>query len=164
MCKAHQDYYKAHQDYYKMASIGADVVVFGVFDLLHPGHIYFLEAASKFGQLHVIVSRDDSVRFFKHKDPIQPEELRLEQITKLSYVHKVYLGDNSMGTYEVLKFVNPKYVCVGHDQQNLCKHLKEQLENQGFPQVEIIQIDAFHPELYSTTILRKQMDSTVVKT
>ncbi len=52
------------------------VVATGTFDLLHPGHIYYLEESKKLGdELWVIVARDMNV---KHKPrPIIPEEQRL---------------------------------------------------------------------------------------
>ena len=39
----------------------------GVFDLLHPGHIYFLTEARRLGdELVVVVARDSTARKFKH--------------------------------------------------------------------------------------------------
>jgi FAD synthetase len=39
-----------------------NVLVFGVFDMLHPGHIYFLEQAQKLGdQLHICLASDEYV-------------------------------------------------------------------------------------------------------
>ncbi|HEY4500387.1 MAG TPA: adenylyltransferase/cytidyltransferase family protein, partial [Candidatus Paceibacterota bacterium] len=42
------------------------VMVFGTFDILHPGHLYFLRAAKKLGDyLIVSLARDVNVRKIK---------------------------------------------------------------------------------------------------
>jgi FAD synthetase len=129
------------------------VVVFGVFDLLHPGHVFFLEQASKYGELHVIVSLDAIVRMLKNKTPNQDENVRLQQVQELPYVKKAYLCDIELGSYQILRHINPDIICIGHDQHFLCQHLQEKMKDPSFPQAKIVHIEAFHAELYSTTIL-----------
>jgi len=141
------------------------VVVFGVFDLLHPGHVFFLKQASKYGELHVIVTRDAIVRLLKNKKPNQDENVRLQQVQELPYVKKAYLCDTELGSYQILRHINPDIICMGHDQHRLCQHLQEKMSNHchgeskdsSFPQAKIVHIEAFHPELYSTTILSNKL-------
>ena len=56
------------------------VLASGVFDLLHYGHIRFLEEAKKLGEpnakLIVIVASDDTVARAKGRSPIIPEDQR----------------------------------------------------------------------------------------
>ena len=68
------------------------VVATGTFDLLHPGHIYYLEQSRALGdELHVIVARDVNV---VHKPaPVVPEEQRLCMIKALAVVDDARLGD-----------------------------------------------------------------------
>ena len=56
------------------------VVATGTFDLLHPGHVLYLERSKTLGdELVVIVARDVNVR---HKPkPVVPEEQRLQDGT-----------------------------------------------------------------------------------
>lgn len=136
-----------------------NVAVFGVFDLPHPGHLFFLETASKYGRLHVIVTPDEIVRILKHKMTIQSEQIRIEQIQRLPYVAGVYLGDLELGSYKILRKISPDIICVGHDQHGLYKHLQEQMTDPAFPQAQIIQMPPFHPEIYSTTHLRNRSSS-----
>lgn len=93
------------------------VVAFGVFDLLHPGHIAFLTAARALGdELVVVVTRDKRVRAEKGKQPVFNERERLQMLTALRVVDRAVLGDPP-GKWHVLKTVRPTIVAVGHDQQ-----------------------------------------------
>lgn len=59
------------------------VMATGVFDLIHPGHISYLEQAKALGdELIVIVACDKTVRSKKH-EPITPEDIRV----RLSLIH-----------------------------------------------------------------------------
>ncbi|MEF8827161.1 MAG: adenylyltransferase/cytidyltransferase family protein, partial [Halapricum sp.] len=65
--------------------MGDRVVAQGTFDLLHPGHLYYLrEAASMGEELHVIVARRENVT---HKDPpIVPDRQRQTMVEALDPV------------------------------------------------------------------------------
>ncbi|HQE97919.1 MAG TPA: adenylyltransferase/cytidyltransferase family protein, partial [Methanothrix sp.] len=68
------------------------VVATGTFDLLHPGHVFYLERSRALGdELVVIVARDVNVR---HKPkPILPEEQRRRMIAALKVVDRAILGE-----------------------------------------------------------------------
>ena len=92
------------------------VVVFGVFDLLHPGHLYFLHEARKCGDhLAVVVTRDARVMHEKKHKPVFNERERLEMVTALRMVDSAALGDR-VGEWKILKKIRPDVVCVGYDQ------------------------------------------------
>ena len=65
----------------------------GCFDLLHVGHIRYLQAAKDLGgKLVVAVNSDDSVRELKGKSrPIMPESERAEILAALSSVDAVVI-------------------------------------------------------------------------
>ena len=68
------------------------VLATGTFELLHPGHLLYLEEAKKLGdELFVIVGRDITVRKRK-RTPIIPEEQRLQMVSALRVVDKAMLG------------------------------------------------------------------------
>lgn len=93
------------------------VVVFGVFDLLHPGHLYFLREAKKHGDnLTVVVTRDARAQVEKGRTPFFNERQRLEMVRTLRYVDRVVLGDR-VGEWRVLKKLQPDVVCIGYDQK-----------------------------------------------
>ena len=52
----------------------------GVFDLLHAGHLHYLEQAKSLGtELVVVVAHDDTVRSQKH-EPVTSQELRCRMV------------------------------------------------------------------------------------
>lgn len=71
------------------------VVVFtnGVFDLLHAGHVRYLETARGFGDaLIVAVNSDASVRAIKGPErPINPDRERAELLASLAFVDAVVI-------------------------------------------------------------------------
>ncbi|MCX7834559.1 MAG: D-glycero-beta-D-manno-heptose 1-phosphate adenylyltransferase [bacterium] len=71
------------------------VMTNGVFDILHRGHIEYLEKASQYGkQLWVAVNSDVSVKKIKgEKRPIIPWEDRVAVLSALRYVDHVLLFD-----------------------------------------------------------------------
>lgn len=92
------------------------VVVFGVFDLLHPGHLYFLNQARRHGNyLTVVVTRDVRVVYEKKHKPIFNEHERLEMIASLRIVDRAMLGDK-VGEWTILRKLKPDVVCIGYDQ------------------------------------------------
>ncbi len=117
------------------------VLVAGTFDLLHPGHIYFLREASRLGELYVIIARDRNVRRSKGRSPIFPENCRLELVSAIRYVRKAVLG----GEEDLLKRVvelRPDIVVLGPDQPYKPGELKRKLEQRGLRGVEVLKLPA----------------------
>ena len=94
------------------------VVVTGVFDLLHVGHLRFLQAARELGtQLVVGVESDERVRRWKGSDrPIQTQEDRCELLSALRVVDDVFLieGERVEPDYyvELLRPLHARYLAV----------------------------------------------------
>src|SRR5207245_1761445 len=75
------------------------VMATGVFDLLHPGHVYFLREARKLGdELWVVVARDSTARKFKH-EPIMPESALSP--TKAKRLKRIGIVDTSFSRYDM---------------------------------------------------------------
>jgi rfaE bifunctional protein nucleotidyltransferase chain/domain len=88
----------------------------GCFDLLHPGHVYFLQEAAKLGcRLVVGINSDRSVRALKGEGrPIFPARLRAYVIASLSCVSFVYIFDSIRAT-TFLRALRPKVWVKGGD-------------------------------------------------
>lgn len=92
------------------------VVAFGTFDILHPGHIAFLEAARRLGtHLTVVVARDATVRREKGRLPVFNERDRLAVVRSLRCADRALLGDRP-GKWRVLRRIRPDVVAIGFDQ------------------------------------------------
>jgi len=101
------------------------VLVGGVFDIIHPGHIYLLKRAKNMGEVIVVLARDSTVIKMKGRRPIMPEEARLNILSSIKYVDKVILGKEDFKVKEVLRDVKPNIVLLGPDQGNLEDLVKE---------------------------------------
>ena len=106
------------------------ILATGTFDILHPGHIYFLEQAKTLGdELYIIVSRDANVN---HKPmPILPENQRLEMVSALKFVDCAVLGSLT-DYFEPIADIRPDIIVLGFDQKFKETELEEALNKRGF--------------------------------
>jgi len=116
------------------------VVATGTFDLLHPGHLYYLEESKKLGdELWVIVARDANVR---HKPrPIIPEEHRLRMVAALKPVTHAILGDKT-DMFRPIREINPALITIGFNQHFDEIKLHQQLSERGLAP-EIVRIGRY---------------------
>lgn len=119
------------------------VVATGTFDILHPGHLYYLTESKKLGdELWVIVARDANVR---HKPrPIIPEEHRLEMVAALKPVDHAILGDKT-DMFNPIKEIRPSVITIGFNQHFDEIKLHQQLIERGMSP-EIVRIGKYAEE------------------
>ncbi len=105
------------------------VVATGTFDIIHPGHIRYLEEAKKLGdELIVIVAREKNV---KHKPkPIIPDEQRVKVVSALKPVDKAILGDEN-DIFKPIMELKPDIIALGYDQHFDEKKLEDELRKRG---------------------------------
>ncbi len=126
------------------------VVAFGVFDLLHPGHIAFLTKARSLGdELVVVVTRDSRAKKEKGTAPVFTEKERLGMISALSVVTRAVLGDPP-GQWSMLEKLKPDIVAIGHDQKRP--------ETKIFS-ARLVMIQAKNRKRYSSTRIRNALDA-----
>ena len=115
------------------------VVATGTFDLLHPGHVLYLEMSKILGdELVVIVARDVNVR---HKPkPVLPEEQRQRMIQSLKAVDRAILGEES-DIFRTIEQLNPDIITLGFDQHFDIGHLETELSRRGL-HPRIVRIEA----------------------
>lgn len=119
------------------------VLVFGTFDCIHPGHLYFLEKAKSLGSdLIVAVARDSHVKLLKNKTPIQNEKKRLKDVVALNIANQVVLSDEILGSFAIINQVNPDLIAIGHDQKQLFDSLEKWLFANR-PEIQIFHIGYF---------------------
>jgi D-glycero-beta-D-manno-heptose 1-phosphate adenylyltransferase len=92
------------------------VLVNGAFDILHVGHVRYLEAAHEFGdRLVAAVNSDFSVQLSKGDlRPIMPEQERVEILSHLWMVDRICLFD-SKTVSPVLESLKPQIHAKGTD-------------------------------------------------
>lgn len=98
------------------AAGGTVVFTNGVFDLLHPGHVRYLEAARACGDALVVgVNSDRSVRANKGPSrPIVPEAERAELLAALACVDAVTIFDEDT-PHRLIEQLQPDVLVKGAD-------------------------------------------------
>ena len=114
------------------------VVCTGVFDLLHPGHVFILWRAREYGDLlAVVVARDATVRRRK-RVPIVPEEQRVEMVGHLKPVDLAVLG-KEWDYLSIVEELRPDVIVLGPDQSHDPDAIKRDLRERGL-EVEVVRI------------------------
>ena len=109
------------------------VLVFCTFDVVHPGHLFFLQQAARHGdELVVVIARDSRVLLEKGKLPYFNEKERLAVVRQLKVVTRALLG-NKPGTHTMLKKIKPDVICVGHDQKKHINKIPSHIKVIGIP-------------------------------
>lgn len=125
------------------------VLATGAFDLLHLGHVRFLEESKKKGgpeaRLIVVVARDKTVKQRKGQNPILPENQRRELVASLRIVDKAILGHEKLDMLGILKEVKPDIICVGYDQREIKRSLVKILGEEKI-KIPVVEIPRLGPE------------------
>jgi len=140
------------------------VLASGTFDLLHLGHVKYLEEAKKAGgknaELIVIVARDSTVEKRKGKRTVMPEDQRRALVESLKVVDEAILGFEGFRIDKVIEKINPDVIAVGHDQEGIEREVRKAIEEKKF-NVQVAKIGRFgKKELNSSSkIMRKIVES-----
>ncbi len=134
----------------KMSSKKNKVLVFGAFDGLHEGHLYFLRKAKKSGKLIVCVAQDSTILRLKGREPNSSLQGRTRLLRATKIPHLVVAGDKILGRWGAVKKLKPDIVAFGYDQSRL----KSAFEK-SFPKFPTKKIRAFKPKKFHTSILKR---------
>ena len=124
----------------------ARVMASGVFDLLHIGHLHYLEEARKYGdELIVVVACDETVRRRKH-EPIMPAEERRRLVEALKPVDKAVIGYED-DFLKIVEEIKPDVIALGYDQH--FEGLEEMLKERGI-EAKIVRCGKYDGDLNKT--------------
>jgi FAD synthetase len=137
------------------------VLASGVFDLLHYGHIRFLEEAKKLGgrnaKLIVIVATDETVTRIKDRPPVIPEDQRRAVVESLKVVDEAILGYKDQDLDKVMNTIRPDIVAVGHDQHGIEAEVKRLVSEKGY-KIRVERVGRFGPEdLNSSSKIKRRI-------
>tara|TARA_Y100000310_G_C20436083_1_gene693787 strand:+ start:226 stop:633 length:408 start_codon:yes stop_codon:yes gene_type:complete len=130
-------------------------MAFGTFDVLHPGHVSYLQQAKELGaELVVVIARDETVEKIKGKKPVFSEEGRKYLVDALSCVDRTVMGhDYIADKTEIVKEVNPDIIALGYDQRPTEEALQKELSSAGW-NGKIVRLQSKNPEQFKTSKLR----------
>ena len=122
------------------------ILASGVFDLVHYGHIRFIEESKKLGgensRLVVIIARDKTVKRLKGRLPIIPEDQRRAVVESLKPVDEALLGYENLSFEETIAKVKPDIIAVGYDQLSIENDVKAFIQARGLT-IEVVRVGKF---------------------
>ncbi len=137
------------------------VLASGVFDLLHLGHVKFLEEAKKAGgkdaELVVVVARDSTVEETKHRKPVMSENQRRALVESLKVVDLAVLGLENFDVGNVIETIKPDVIALGYDQAEMAYRVKSYVESHCLS-VKVVKVGKFEAdELDSSSKIRQKI-------
>lgn len=132
------------------------VFVSGCFDMLHSGHIRFLEETAAYGDVYVGIGSDHTVKELKGRYPVNTQDERKYLLEALRHVKACFINQGSgiMDFLEELDRVSPDYFVVNEEgntpaKLQLCRRL-------GIQYVVLQRTPRANLPARSTTSLRRE--------
>jgi FAD synthetase len=137
------------------------VLASGTFDLIHLGHIRYLEEAKNAGgrnaELIVIVARDSTVEKRKGEKPVMSENQRRALVESLKVVDEAVLGYRDFDIGKVIEKIKPDVIAVGHDQDGMEKTIRSYVRESGL-KIKVVKISKFgQNELSSSSKIKRKI-------
>ncbi len=134
------------------------VMASGVFDIIHTGHISYLEQAKSHGdELIVVVACDNTVRRKKH-EPVTPEDMRVRIVGALKPVDGAVLGKDG-DIFDTVREIRPDVVVLGFDQNFNKDILSKELEERGLSGIKVCRATECSEDLAATRRIIQRINS-----
>ena len=128
------------------------VMVFGTFDILHPGHLdFFRQAKKNHDYLIVVVARDYYVHKSKSVKPRNNEKKRAATVRKADMVNKAILGSKTHNFYQTIRTYKPQIIALGYDQKPTLYKLKKDLSKHRLSSIETIRLKPYKTKVYKSS-------------
>jgi len=135
------------------------VLASGTFDLLHLGHVKYLEEAKRSGgrnaELIVIVARDSTVEERRGTKPIIPENQRRALVGSLKVVDEAILGYEDFDIGKVIEKIKPDIIALGYDRGDMERGVRNYVEKKGLA-IKVVKIGKFGEEELNSSSKIKQ--------
>ena len=127
------------------------VMAVGIFDLLHAGHLHYVEQAKSLGEeLVVVIAHDETVRKQKH-EPVTGQDLRRRMVEGLKPVDEAVIGNPpGVPIFEILGKIKPDLIALGYDQKHSIDAIRKGLDKHGFEDVEVTRVEGLSDDLDGT--------------
>lgn len=140
---------------------GKIVLASGTFDLLHLGHVRYLEEAKKTGgsnaRLVVIVARDATVEKRRGAKPIMSENQRRALVGSLKVVDEAILGYEDFDIAKVIEKIHPDIIALGYDRGDIWQTVRRYVNEKNL-NVEVVKIGKFsEDELDSSSKIKQKI-------
>ncbi|RDE16502.1 MAG: FAD synthase [Candidatus Thorarchaeota archaeon] len=137
------------------------VLTAGKFDILHLGHLAYLEQAKKLagpdGELIVVVALDKTIQRERGAPPVFPEEQRRRLVESLKIVDRAILGYDTDDHTSIVVDNRPDIVALGYDQRTDVEALERSITEHGL-HTKIVRLEKGKVSgLSSSTIIRRRI-------
>lgn len=134
----------------------ATVMIFGTFDIIHPGHINMMNQAKKHGdKMIIVVARDENVKKIKGEYPVNDEITRKRALEHFDRKNKILMGDLE-DPMKAIKENKPDVICLGYDQESYNIDLENKLKDLGIKS-RIIRLKPFLENVYKSSLLTERL-------
>jgi FAD synthetase len=135
------------------------VLASGTFDLLHLGHVKYLEEAKRAGgrnaELIVIVARDSTVEKRRGTKPIVPENQRRALVGSLKVVDDAVLGYEDFDIEKVIQKIKPDVIALGYDRSDIQQAVRDYVKENRLL-IKVVKISKFEDEELNSSSKIKQ--------
>lgn len=148
---------------FRLSTLGREtltvVLVGGVFDILHPGHISTLKSAKSYGDVLIVIiaTTSTATKIKKNRVIYHNEELRKEMVSALSFVDLALIGRK--GTlFDTVEYVRPDIIALGYDQTHTEKYISENCKKRNI-EARVIRLNTPIPKTKSSEIKKELGDA-----
>ncbi len=131
-------------------------MTFWAFDLVHPGHSYYLSEAKKlWNKLITIVARDATIKKVKWHAPLYAEKVRLSDVENLWFSDVTELWDKA----DILKWIKkykPDIIALWYDQNSFIHQLSEYLQKNQL-KTTIVTIKPYRDDIYKSSKIKNKI-------
>ena len=129
------------------------VLAGGVFDIIHPGHLFTLSSAKKLGDVLVIsIAKDETVQKLKNRYPLNKEKMRQKLVGSLRIVDLALLG-NTTDMFKMIETVKPDVIALGYDQKHNTDELIKE-SNRRSLQIKVVRFSSSIENNKSSSIIK----------
>ena len=161
---SNQGFIKKNNDgEYRLTPLGREtlkiVLVGGVFDILHPGHLFTLKTAKSHGDLLVVVVATEctATKIKKNRIILHNEDLRKEMVSSLSFVDLALIGKEG-SLFDTVEYIKPDIIALGYDQSHTEKYIADNCKKRNI-NVRILRMNSPIPNIKSSTLKQSLGDS-----
>jgi FAD synthetase len=140
---------------------GKRVLAAGKFDILHLGHISYLEQARELagedGELIVVIALDKTILRERGAPPVFPQEQRRKIVESLKFVDKAVIGLDTDDHTLIVSEIKPDVIALGYDQRTNISSLEALFAAKGL-KIKIVRLEKRTADgLCSSTLIRERI-------
>jgi cytidyltransferase-like protein len=131
------------------------VMAGGVFNIIHPGHLYTLSEAKRLGDVLVVsVATDRTVRQTRGTEAVLPQEQRVALVNAIKHVDVALLG-SERDIFDTVERVRPDIIALGYDQQHGDQAILDGCLKRGL-HPRVVRLGSPMPAIKSTQLLQRR--------